>query len=233
MVDIFGIAIDDYHSGNVDGTIQVNTNLTEGEELSVAYLFRTEETIPEWEQIALDKAKGTVLDVGACAGCHTNILRDRGLKVHPIDISPLAMSHLQKQGHPARAINFFELKDEAYDTILLLMNGLGLMEKVDRLPNFLKQAKSLLKKGGQILLESSDIIYMFEEEDGSYVVDINGAYYGEMEYTLSYQGHTAEPFPWLYLSFDLLKDAAEAEGFKVELLYQDQGEGNYLASCSI
>jgi SAM-dependent methyltransferase len=233
MIDIFGLAIEDFHNGTKDGIIQVDTNLTEGEELSVPYLFRTEETIPEWEQIALDKAHGSVLDVGACAGCHTNILRDRGLDVHPIDISPLAMSHLKKQGHPARAINFFDLKDENYDTILLLMNGLGLMEKVDRLPDFLKQAKSLLNKGGQILLESSDIIYMFEEEDGSYLVDINGDYYGEMEYTLSYKEQTAEPFPWLYLSFDLLKDAAEAEGFKVELLYQDQQDGNYLASCSI
>lgn len=233
MTDIFGLAIEDFHNGVKDGVIQVDTNLTEGEELSVPYLFRTETEIPEWEQIALDKVNGVVLDVGACAGCHSNILRDRGFQVNPIDISPIAMEKLRDQGFPARQIDFFELQNESYDTILLLMNGLGLMKTVDRLSIFLKHAKSLLNKGGQILLESSDIIYMFEDEDGSYLIDINGEYYGQMEYTLSYKDHTAEPFPWLYLSFDLLKDAAETEGFTVELLYQDHEAGNYLASCSI
>ena len=48
--------------------------------------------------------------------------------------------------------------------------------------------KSLLNEGGQILIDSSDLIYMYDQdEDGAYEVPANG-YYGELTFTIQYKG---------------------------------------------
>lgn len=227
QVDIFGLAMQDYLRGERGNMIRVDTNLTEGEELSVDYLFRKENELPEWETIALSLCKGKILDVGAGAGCHSLILQHKGFDVKAIDIAPVAVECMKQQGIHAELKDYFK-EEGKYDTLLFLMNGIGMALTIEGLENVFEQAKKLLNKGGQIILESSDIIYMFEEEDGSYVIDLNGAYYGEMEYTLTYKGVQGQPFPWLYVGYDLLSDKAEEAGFKLEFLYQGE-EGNYLA----
>jgi SAM-dependent methyltransferase len=226
-IDIFGLAMQDYLKGERGQIIHVDTNLTEDEELSVDYLFRTAEQLPEWETLALSLCKGKILDVGAGAGCHSLILQQRGFEVKAIDIAPIAVACMQQQGIHAELKNYY---DEAgkYDTILFLMNGIGLALTIEGLKTVFDHAKQLLNPGGQILLESSDIIYMFEQEDGSFLIDINGAYYGEMEYTLRYKSSQAQPFPWLYVDFQLMSDHAAAAGFESEMLYQGE-DFNYLA----
>ena len=217
----------DYLKGERGNSIRVDTNLTEEEELSVDYLFRTEEDLPEWESLALSICKGKILDVGAGAGCHSLILQQKGFDVKAIDIAPVAVECMKQQGINVELKNYFD-EDGKYDTILFLMNGIGLALTIEGLKDVFDHAKTLLNPGGQILLESSDIIYMFEEEDGSYLIDITGPYYGEMEYTLSYKEFTGEPFPWLYVDYQLMSDKAEESGFEVELLYQGE-DFNYLA----
>ncbi len=226
-IDIFGLAMQDYLKGERGNVIIVDTNLTEEEELPVDYLFRTEAELPEWETLALSLCKGKVLDVGSGAGCHSLILQQKGFDVKAIDIAPVAVECMKQQGINAELQDFYEEKGK-YDTLLFLMNGIGLALTIDGLSNVFEHAKTLLNPGGQILLESSDIIYMFEEEDGSFEIDLNGAYYGEMEYTLSYKKYQGEPFPWLYVDFQLMSDKAEEAGFQVEFLYQGE-DFNYLA----
>lgn len=227
QVDIFGLAMQDYLKGERGNIIQVDTNLTEGEELSVDYLFRNESELPEWETIALSLCKGKILDVGAGAGCHSLILQNKGFDVKAIDIAPVAVQCMQERGIKAELQDYFK-EEGKYDTLLFLMNGIGMALTIEGLSTVFAQAKKLLNEGGQIILESSDIIYMFEEEDGSYLIDLNGDYYGEMEYTLTYKGVQGEPFPWLYVGYELLSDKAEEAGFNLEFLYQGE-EGNYLA----
>lgn len=226
-VDVFGIAMKDYLKGERGQFIRVDTNLTEDEELSVDYLFRKEEELPEWETLALSLCKGRILDVGAGAGCHSLILQKKGFEVKAIDIAPMAVECMKEQGIHAELKNYYE-EEGKYDTILFLMNGIGLALTIEGLKAVFDHAKTLLNPGGQILLESSDIIYMFEEEDGSYMIDINGPYYGEMEYTLSYKSFQGKPFPWLYVDFQLMSDKAKASGFASEMLYQGE-DFNYLA----
>jgi SAM-dependent methyltransferase len=226
-LDIFGLAMQDYLKGERGQIIHVDTNLTEDEELSVDYLFRTTEELPEWETLALSLCKGKILDVGAGAGCHSLILQQRGFDVKAIDIAPIAVACMQQQGIHAELKNYYD-ETGKYDTLLFLMNGIGLALTIEGLKTVFDHAKQLLNPGGQILLESSDIIYMFEEEDGSFLIDINGAYYGEMEYTLRYKSHQGQPFPWLYVDFQLMSDQAAAAGFESEMLYQGE-DFNYLA----
>lgn len=230
--DIFGLAMEDYLKGERGNIIKVDTNLTEDEELPVDYLFRSKDELPEWEKIAIDLCQGKILDVGAGAGCHSKILNQEGKNVHPIDIAPLSVKGMQAQGLiNAKTINFFDVTDK-YDTILFLMNGIGLAKTIDGLNLVFEKAKHLLNNNGQILLESSDILYMFEEEDGSVLIDLNGKYYGEMEYSISYKEHTAPTFKWLYVGYELLADKASEAGFQTENLYQGE-DGNYLARLTL
>ncbi len=131
-----------------------------------------------------------------------------------------------------RLQDYRDIKEEKYDTILLLMNGIGMVQKIENMPQFLSQLKGLLNKNGQILIDSTDIIYMFEEEDGSYLVDLNGDYYGQLIYFVSYKDIKGEPFDWIYIDFGLLSDYAKAEGFSCEMIVSED-EGHYLAKLSL
>ena len=89
------------------------------------------------------------------------------------------------------------------------MNGIGVAEKISSLGTFLEHLKTLLEPGGQILTDSTDILYVFEEEDGGYRIPAHQDYYGEVIFTVEYKGKKDKPFPWFYIDFTLLKDIAE------------------------
>ena len=104
-----------------------------------------------------------------------------------------------------------DFSEKGFDTLLLLMNGIGLCGTLKNLSAFLLHLKSLLNPGGQILLDSSDIIYMFDEDaDGGIWVPGDQAYYGEVSFTMEYKQQKGEVFDWLYLDFDLLKECCNS-----------------------
>lgn len=214
--DPIGSAILDFLLDKSATNILVESNLTEDEEIPVPYLFRTQEELPEKEKIALSKVRGRILDVGAGSGAHSLILQQANQNVVAIDISIKCCEAMKLQGiKHVVCEDFFNYQDsEKFDTILLLMNGFGIAGTLDNLENLLKQCKSLLKPGGIIIGESADILYLFEEEDGSCSIDINSNYYGEMSYRMNYKNEVGNWFPWLYVSADLLIDASNKIGFE-------------------
>ncbi|GEL10939.1 Methyltransferase domain-containing protein [Flavobacterium glycines] len=230
MKDLFGKAILDYQTNNSPEDLITETTISEEDEMSVAYLFRNFDAMPIIEQKALQLAKGKVLDVGAGAGSHSLYLQnERNLDTTAIDISANAIKSCQLRGvKKAFVQDILTLENEKYDSILLLMNGTGIFGTLKNTPKFLQKLKSLLNPGGQILIDSSDIIYMFDEdEDGAYEVPANG-YYGELEFTISYKGEKEDSFPWLYLDFNTLQNAANDNGLQCELI--SEGEHyDYLA----
>lgn len=219
--DPFGQAILDYLSGDYDPIIRVDSSITEDEEIPVDYLFRKEKELPEKEIIGLNACKGNVLDAGAGSGTHSVILQEKGVEVTALDYSSKCVEAAEKQGvKKTVCANFFEyLPEEEYDTLLFLMNGLGIMGRLEHLDLFFQQCKRLLKPGGQIIGESTDILYMFEEEDGSLLVDLNGQYHGEIEYQMTYKNIEGDWFNWLYVGEQILEDAAKKNGFSFEVLY--------------
>ncbi|WP_375417489.1 class I SAM-dependent methyltransferase [uncultured Hymenobacter sp.] len=231
--DILGRALLDYQQGRQPATLTVHCSVAEDEPLSAAYFFRTVLQMPELERQALDECRGRVLDLGAGAGAHALELQGRGFReVKAVDVSAGAVAVMQARG--VREVARHSLFDAAlaqelpYDTILLLMNGLGLVGTLAGLDQFLAHARPLLAPGGQILATSSDVAYLYEDEDGAVVLDLNGPYHGEITYTLSYEGQTGEPFPWLFLEAALLQDAAEAAGYVAEIIGHDE-QDQYLA----
>ncbi|MFY8214061.1 MAG: class I SAM-dependent methyltransferase [Flavobacterium sp.] len=221
MKDLFGQAILDFQTNNSPEDLQTETSISEADEMPVAYLFRAFDQMPLLEQTALELAKGKTLDVGCGAGSHSLYLQDKGLDVIAIDISANAITACQLRGlKHARMQNVLAIQNETFDTILLLMNGTGIFRTLEELPTYLQKLQSLLNPNGQILIDSSDLIYMYDEnEDGSYSIPAEG-YYGELTFTVSYKGQTEAPFPWLYLDYNTLQRAAQAHGFQCEMLVE-------------
>ena len=230
MKDLFGTAILDYQTNNSPEDISTETNISEVDAMEVSYLFRSYKEMPKLEQKALQLAKGKILDVGCGAGSHSLYLQEKGLEVTSIDISANAIKACALRGlKNAQIQNVLDLdpKDK-FDTILLLMNGTGIFGTLEQTSKYLQKLKSLLAPNGQILVDSSDIIYMFDEdEDGSKWIPGDG-YYGELTFTISYKNQTEEAFPWLYLDYNTLQNAAHANGLESELILEGK-HFDYLA----
>jgi SAM-dependent methyltransferase len=230
MKDLFGKAILDFQTNNSPEDLITETSISEADEMSVAYLFRKYQEMPKMEKKALQIAKGKVLDVGCGAGSHSLYLQnERNLEVTSIDISENAIKACSLRGvKKTRVQNVLDLENETFDTILLLMNGTGIFGTLAETAKYLQKLKSLLSPNGQILIDSSDIIYMFDEdEDGSKWIPGEG-YYGELTFTLSYKNQTEAPFPWLYLDYNTLQNAAHANGLQCELI-EEGAHFDYLA----
>ena len=235
MKDLFGKAILDYQTNNSPEDLVTETSISEADEMPVSYLFRTYNEMPELEQKALQLAKGSVLDVGCGAGSHTLALQnERKLDVTAIDISENAVKACQLRGiENVKVANILDLDvKNKFDTILLLMNGTGIFGTLKETNKYLQKLKSLLKDEGQILIDSSDLIYMYDQdEDGAYCIPAEG-YYGELTFTVQYKGETEETFSWLYLDYNTLQNVAIANGLKCELLLEGE-HFDYLARLSL
>lgn len=235
MKDLFGKAMFDFQTNNSPEDIITETTISEEDAMSVDYLFRSYNEMPKLEQKALQLATGKILDVGCGAGSHSlSLQNDRNLDVTSIDISEKAIETCKLRGvKNAKVQNILDFAGEKFDTIILLMNGVGIFGKLENCNTFLSKLKSLLNPGGQILLDSSDIIYMFDEdEDGGKWIPSNNDYYGELVFNISYKAEKEEPFDWLYLDYNTLQNAAVANGLKCELILEGE-HYDYLAKLSI
>lgn len=235
MKDLFGKAMFDFQTNNSPEDIITETSISEEDEMSVEYLFRSYNEMPKLEQKALQLANGKTLDVGCGAGSHSlSLQNDRNLVVTSIDISEKAIETCKLRGvKNAKVENVLDFEGEKFDTIILLMNGVGIFGKLENCNKYLSKLKSLLNLGGQILLDSSDIIYMFDEdEDGGKWIPSNNDYYGELTFTISYKGEKEDTFDWLYLDYNTLQNAAIANGLKCELILEGE-HYDYLARLSI
>lgn len=228
--DPMGAAIRDYFRQGKSAQLKVLSSLFDDDEMPVPHLFRSYDEMPPLEQRALNEARGKVLDVGAGAGCHALALQERGLDVTAVDISPLSCETMKERGVAnVECVNIFNQRFQArFDTLLLLMNGTGIAGKLSRLPQLLSRLKQLMNPGAQILIDSSDLRYVYEDEDGVLDVDLDGAYYGEVDYQMTYRNIIGKSFDWLYADSVVLAESCRQCGLKCEILAQGQ-HYDYLA----
>ncbi len=222
--DILGNALNDYFQGTKRKKLLLHTSYGDMEEMPIEVFFRQPDDFPELEHIALALCDGSVLDVGAGVGSHALYLQAKGMQVHALEISPQACAIMQKRGvqHIIQR-DFFDHTGQKYDTLLFLMNGVGLAGSLNNLKDFLNHCKSLLNSGGQLLFDSSDIDYLYA--DGS--VKKPRGYYGEIRYRYEYKNQKSQPFDWLFVDQETLIHHAHAEGWVVQELYEDE-DGHYL-----
>ena len=232
--DPMGAAIADYFTKGRAAKLRVFSSQFDEDEIPAEQLFRTFDEMPVLEQEALRRATGKILDCGAGSGCHALALQDMGKQVEAIDISPLSVEVMQKRG--VRQVYQINLFDENYlqkfDTILMLMNGSGIIGKLENMGTFFTKMKQLLNPGGCIYMDSSDLRYLFEDEDGSFLVDLAAGYYGEIDFRMQYKQVKGEPFDWLYVDFQTLSFYAAENGFKAELVKEGE-HYDYLACLKI
>ena len=224
MTDVLGQAIYDFYHKLSRGKLWIHNKYGPKEEMPVHVYFREEEAMPELELIAIQKCHGKVLDIGAGAGSHALLLQEKGMDVTALEISAKAVSVMQLRGvEKIVKQDIFTFEAERFDTLLLLMNGIGLTGNLHTLEKLLQHVKKLLRPGGQLIFDSSDVAYLY---DGKIPPIEN--YYGEILYRYEYKKQKTEWFNWLYVDKKKLTETAGKEGWETEILFEDEFD-QYLA----
>jgi len=227
-MDVFGEALKDQYTKPPSETLWVHNSYDEPEEMPVDIYFRNESEMPDLELKALELCRGKVLDVGAGVGSHALVLQSRGFDVTGMDISASAVSIMTQRGlKKAVEGNILKYKEDTFDTLLFMMNGIGLTGTIKGLTTFLKDVKSLLKPDGQLIFDSSDLSYLYQE-----VSFPASGYYGEVSFRYEYKSVKGSWFKWIYVDQQTLKSLAEKQGWKVEIVFEDD-QDQYLARLSL
>jgi hypothetical protein len=219
--DILGTALLNFQNNGVVGDLFIKGKDLEEDEMDVSYYFRNFPKMPGIEQKALSVCKGKVLDIGAGAGSHALYLKEKGFDVCTMDSSPGAVEVMKLRGLSCVYLSdSIKTIDQKFDTLLLLMNGIGISGKLELLPDFISGLTSLLTEKGQIIFDSTDLRYLFEEEDGSMWMDLNAPYYGEMEYMYATKDSIGIPFDWLYVDENTMNTICEDLGLKLNVIFR-------------
>ena len=220
MTDVLGQAIADYYHNKRNSKLWIHNKYGVKEEMPVGIYFRSVDEMPDMELIALQQCDGKILDIGAGAGSHVLLLQEKDYDITALEISAHAAEVMKLRGvKNIIAADVFEFKEEKYDTLLMLMNGIGFCGTIEKFRLFLQHAKGLLNEGGQIVFDSSDVAYLY---DGKAMPKDN--YYGEIEYQYEYRKQKSEWFRWLYIDQDTMIQTAAAEGWSAEVLTEDEFE---------
>ena len=232
QTDIFGKALKTYFLDPENQNITTWTNLTDEDDVPLSYFFRDFEKMPSIEKKALELARGKILDVGCGTGSHSLYLQNLcNRNVTALDVSEGAIYVAEKRGvKKTKHISIWDFEETGFDTILLLMNGMGIGKTIAELPKLLKHLKKLIAAEGKILVDSSDLIYLFDEEDIALWKE-DKTYYGEVDFGIRFQGKSEE-FPWLYIDPKTLEKVSKSCGFQFIII--EQGENfDFLAQLSI
>lgn len=231
--DPIGRAVYDYHFNSINQPITVHSDDFDDDTIDTDYLFRSYKQMPALEKKAMSLCKGTVLDVGACAGVHSVYLQEKGFEVTALETSALCCEVLKNRGlSNVLQQDIFKFGNQTFDTILLLMNGTGIAGTLAGLEVLVPQLKTLLTPEGQILIDSSDLIFLYEQEDGSAIIDLNAEkYYGELMFQTEYKNWSSQPFPWLYVDLNNLGNVIEKNQLKLNKVFKGQ-HYDYLAQIT-
>lgn len=224
MNDVLGQALYDYYRKAPPGKLWIHNTYGPKEEMLVHIYFRKPEDMPQLEQIALQNCKGKVLDIGAGAGSHVLALQQKSISVTALEISPKAAEVMKMRGVTSiLEQDIFKFETEGFDTLLLLMNGIGLTGTITKLRVFLQHVKKLLNKDGQLIFDSSDVAYLYNGKPPE-----KDRYYGEITYMYEFKKQKTDWFSWLYIDKRKLIQIASEEGWETEILFKDEFD-QYLA----
>ncbi|MFH1530076.1 MAG: class I SAM-dependent methyltransferase [Pseudomonadota bacterium] len=219
---LLGTALREFQETGVDHTLRVECSAVEPWDMPVEHFFRSASELPPVERTALRLCEGHVLDAGAGSGTHALALEALGHEVTAIDILPDAVEVMRVRGlRDPRVGDIFTFDGGPYDSVLMLMNGIGIVGDLDGLDRIFRALRRLVVPGGQVLFDSTDLA----ERGGRR--GRRGRYGGEVTFTLTYRGKTGPTFPWLFVDSDTLGDAALDNGWSGEVVYQEP-DGHYL-----
>ena len=221
-MDVFGEALTDFYKNGKAAPLWLHNSYDEPEQMPVDLFFRDEDDMPVLELQALQMCTGKVLDIGAGVGSHALLLQAFNTDVTAIDISEAAVKIMKERGVKKAVLQNIFSYTETFDTILMLMNGIGLTGTLPGFKAFLLHVRALLNPGGQLLFDSSDIAYLYEDKPKP-----QNQYYGEVSYQYEYKGRKGNWFNWLYIDEATIKQISKDTGWNCEVIFDD-GEDQYL-----
>ncbi len=221
-MDAFGQAALDFLEGVSDEFIYVESETMEDDIIPVKHLFRSFNEMPKCEQIALLNSKGKVLDVGGGVGSHCLYLQSKGLEATLLDYSPgLCEVSVRRGVKSVVKHDFFSWNSkEKYDTILFMMNGIGIGGNSKLFNKTIEKSFNLLNKGGQILFDSTDITFCYEQEDGSIMIPLHLEYFGYVKFQLMYKNQKDNWFNWAYYDPKKIRELLPLK-YNFEILHQE------------
>ncbi|MDG1517490.1 MAG: methyltransferase domain-containing protein [Flavobacteriales bacterium] len=222
-MDAFGNAALDFLNDNNDEFIYVESKTMEDDVIPVKHLFRSLDQMPYCEQKAIEIAKGKVLDVGGGVGSHCLVLQEKGLDTTMLDFSPGLCEASTKRGvKNVIEADFFKWKtDQKFDTLLFMMNGIGIGGSFELFQKTIVRSFELLNEGGQILFDSTDIAFCYELEDGSLSLPLNLDYTGFVEFKLTYKNQEDSWFNWAYYDADKIIELL-GDAYNFEIIHQEK-----------
>ena len=221
-----GSAMENYFEKNDNTPIRVFINKSEEPEMYPSVFFRPYKNMLKYEKIALKNSTGKVLDLGCGAGCHSLYLQNKAFDVTAVEVSKKSANVALSQG-VNKVINedWRNLNLKNFDTVLVLMNGMGLAESPTELKLMFRKLKSLLSKTGSILIDSTDVTYAKADWPM-----LDSEYFGKVQFELKYKGKT-QCFPWLFVDFETAVQTAKSVKLNVEVLERARN-GHFLLRLS-
>ncbi len=232
--DPYGQFLQDYFGGDTSAAITVHRDDGYFSEMTADRFFRTPAQFTLRERLAMDLCRGRVLDVGAGTGCHTLALQDRGINVVAIDISPDAVALMRRRGvWDARLVDVFALREERFDTLLMMMHGIGMVGDLAGLDRYLEHVHTLLAPNGQVIFDSLDVRMTDRAVHQAYLAANRqaGCYFGEIRMRFSYKGRMGSLIRWLHVDPETLAEHAARAGWRCRVVEQDE-VGDYLAQLT-
>ena len=215
--DLVGEALSSYYFDKKDYPLIINNKYGEPEEMGMDIFFRQLNDLPDIEEYAIQLSRGRILDIGAGAGSHSMILQEKGMMVTALEISQKACEVMKARGIKNITNNdIFNTGNQNYDTMILLMNGIGLAGTLLGFRKLLGILRQLLSPNGQVIFDTSDISYLYQD-----MPKPKKNYFGELEYQFQYLNQQGEWFKWLYLDPVTLQRITSQEGWYCQIVYHD------------
>ncbi|MCU0304913.1 MAG: class I SAM-dependent methyltransferase [Thermoanaerobaculales bacterium] len=217
-----GRALAAYHRGDTSAELVVSSDLWEDETVPVAVFYRpVGEPLPELERRALEHCRGRVLDLGAGAGRHALELQERGLEVVALDPLAEAVAIMRERGvaDPRRG-ELEAVAGERFDTVLMLMHGLGVVGDLRGLGDLLERLPDHLEPGGRLVFDSADLAGVLAGEAPELLAELEGGdrYPGEVAFSLRFGGIAGPSYPWLFVDPETVGLIAGAAGCRLEVV---------------
>ncbi len=223
MKDCWGTALLDYYHGKQDCRLTLHTSYGVPETVPIEVFFRSHQDFSDLERYALELCQGPVLDIGAGTGCHALFLQQHGISVTALERSAGACEVMRQIGiQQIIQDDIFNFTAAGFKTGLMMMNGLGLAGTLKRLPSLLEQVMSRLSPGGQILVDSCDVSYLYFGQPLP-----STSFFGEQQYSYEYQGYRDPTFSWLFIDAERLQQEAAKVQLEVQVIFEEDDQ--YLA----
>jgi SAM-dependent methyltransferase len=224
----FSGALMAYHCGDHAASFTIRRDDGFEEEVP-ASVFYTDQSFPEIELRGLELCGGSVLDIGAAAGRHTLELIRRGCTVTSLDILPEMESILRVRCANKIVISdVFSFSEQRFDTLLMLMNGIGMVGTFNRLDEFLLHAHKIITNDGQVVFDSIDVAATTDPVHVAYRqknIEL-GKPPGRQSFTMTYKT-LHQSYDWLHIDFSTLSEHCQKAGWEPTLIFEEP-DGHYL-----